>query len=355
MKITFVMLGLKDHSTGGYSFNLRMAEALKKAGHAVDIIHYRTVPEAARGSRVRGSLLVLWRVLKNRPDALVVSKSYSFMAPVRFLLPLLRIPVLYMVHHLEWHDRDEDVSPIRKKLVRWFLLGGDRVWVNSRCTASEVCSLGVAEERIAVIPPGYDPFPVPSLEERDLPVKVVSVGAICPRKDQLTLVRACSPLKNLDFQLHILGNESSDSDYAEEVRRLADSSPISSRIFFHGHLPVEQLRKFYGNGHILANPSRWEGYGMAVVEALQSGLPVVAVNAGAVPELVEHGVNGFLVPAGDSGALSECIEKLISSGTLRNEFSRNALKKAGELNTWEDTEREFVSLVESPELKSKAR
>lgn len=347
MKITFVMLGLKDHSTGGYSFNIRMAKALERGGHAVDNIHYRTVPEAVRGSRVRGSMFVLRRVLKNRPDVLVVSKSYSFMAPLRLLLPLLRIPVLYMVHHLEWHDRDEDVSPIRKKLVRWFLLGGDRVWVNSRCTASEVCSLGVALERISVIPPGYDPFPVPPIEERVLPVKVVSVGTLCPRKDQLTVVRACASLKNLDFQLHILGNETSDSSYAGEVRRLAESSPISSRIFFHGHLPVEQLREFYRTGHILANPSRWEGYGMAVVEALQSGLPVVAVNAGAVPELVEHGANGFLVPPGDSGALAECIERLISSNTLRSDFSRSALEKAEKLNTWEDTERAFVSLVES--------
>jgi glycosyltransferase involved in cell wall biosynthesis len=341
------MLGLKDHSTGGYSFNFRMAEALERAGHTVDIIHYTTISPKLRGSRARGSLRVLGAVLRDPPDLLVVSKSYSFMGPLRLLLPVLGIPVLYMVHHLEWHDREGGVPGSRRALVRWFISGGNRVWVNSGCTASDVVSLGIPSSRISVVPPGYDPFPVPLYSERKLPVRIISVGTVCPRKDQLTLLKSCAGLTDLDFQLHILGDESTDPDYSMRVRELADSSGLGSKVFFHGHLPLEELHRFYGSSHILANLSRWEGYGMAVVDALQSGLPVVAADAGAVPELIDHGVQGFLVPPGDSSAAMEYLRQLVSSGTLRNELSVNAVKRAAALFTWEKTEKEFIRLAES--------
>ncbi len=341
------MLGLRDHSTGGYAFNFRMAEALEKAGHTMSIIHFNTLPARLQGSRIGGSLHVLKEVLKERPDLLIVSKSYSFMGPLRLLLPLLGIPVLYMVHHLEWHDREDDVSGLRRALVRWFVTGGDMVWVNSGCTASDVASLGIPSERISVIPPGYQAFSVPPYHERELPVKIITVGTLCPRKDQLTLIKSCAGLGELDFQLHILGDESTDPEYSRRVRRLVDSADLSSRVFFHGHLPLNDLQKFYGECHILANLSRWEGYGMAVVDALQSGLPVVAADAGAVPELIEHGVQGYLIPPGDVAACTEYLRDLISSGTLRLELSINAGKRAAELFTWEKTEKEFTRLAES--------
>ena len=341
------MLGLRDHSTGGYAFNLRMAEALKRAGHDVHTIHYNTIPLRYRGSRLRGSLHVMGSVVRDRPDLLIVSKSYSFMGPLRLLLPLLGVPVLYMVHHLEWHDREASVSDPRRTLVRWFIKSGDRIWVNSSCTASDVSSLGIPGKRVSVVPPGYDPFPVVPYSERKLPVRIISVGTLCPRKDQLTLIKSCADLMDLNFQLHILGDEDAYPDYSAAVRELAETSRLGSRVFFHGHLPLEELRRIYGCSHILANLSRWEGYGMAVVDALQSGLPVVAANAGAVPELIDHGVQGYLVPPGDAKKCAEYLRDLISSGTLREELSSNAIERAAELFTWEKTEQEFTKLAES--------
>lgn len=346
MNITFVMLGLRDHSTGGYAFNFRMVKALEKAGHTVSALHWKTVPPGVRGSRLRGSLHVLGHVLKHPTDLLIVSKSYSFMFPLRLLLPLKKLPVLYMVHHLEWHDRDQGGSGARKRMVKWLLGAGDRIWVNSESTAKDVASLGIPMGKMAVIPPGYTPFPVTPYSLRETPVKVLSVGTLCPRKDQLTLVEGCARLEDLHFRLHILGDESADPDYARRVRELAGSSGISGRVSFHGHLTQEELRGFYGNCHILANMSRWEGYGMAVAEALQSGMPVVAAGAGAVPEIVEDGVEGFLVPPGDSAMCARRLRELITGAPLRERMSENCLKKAESLYTWADTAREFTNLAE---------
>jgi len=346
LRISFIMLGFRDHSTGGYSFNFRMIRALEEAGHRVDVVHYTTLPARLRGSRLRGSFHVLTSVLKKHPDLVIVSKSYSFMAPLRVLLPFIRIPVLYLVHHLEWHDRAEAGSRGRRAIVRWFLNSGWKIWVNSGSTADDVVSLGIAREKIAVVPPGFERFQVSDYEKRELPVRILSVGTLCPRKDQLSLVRSLADLRDLNFELHILGDESTDVLYSRKVRDEAQVGGIGERTFFHGHLCVEELHRMYNESHILANLSLWEGYGIAVAEALWAGLPVIAADAGAVPELVEDGVQGFLIPPGDTVFCSGRLRELIADDVTRKRMSDNARKRAEELYTWQDTEREFVKLAE---------
>ena len=336
------MLGLKDFSTGGYYFNNKVSDALVDAGHSVDVIHFNTVPVKVQGSKWRGSLFVLQRIMSFKPDLLVVSKSYSFMVLLRILLFFKSIPVLYLVHHLEWHDRRGGVSNVRKSLVRWFISAGKRVWVNSKSTADDVVALGISEEKLAIIPPGFEQFRLNS--NRSPEVSILCVGTVCERKDQLTLVKACSLIKEKDFTLYILGDETTDSEYSSIVRK--EAKLLGEKVKFMGHLSTEELYGMYNQCHFLANLSRWEGYGIAVVEALWTGLPVLAVNAGAVPELVTDGFNGFLIEPGDVKICAERILTLIEDSELREEMSLNALSSAEKLFTWSDTGREFVKLAE---------
>lgn len=340
------MLGLRDFNSGGYSFNLKMAAALSDAGHNVDVVHFTTVPVAVKGSRVRGSFHVLARVLKHNPDLVIVSKSYSFMVPLRVLLYLLRYPVLYLVHHLEWHDRSGAVSTGRKKLIRWLVSAGNRVWVNSSSTSDDVVALGIPPGKLRIIAPGFHRFEISSgsVFKDDGVVRILSVGTVCSRKDQLTLVRACAMLGDRNYKLLILGDETSDPEYSSLVRK--EGRQLGKRLVFMGHLPTEDLHRLYNQSHVLANLSRWEGYGIAVVEALWAGLPVVAVNAGAVPELVTHGENGYLTEPGDAEGCAEFLRKLIDNRKLREEMSERAHAGACSLYTWQDTGREFVKLAE---------
>ncbi len=348
MRVTFVMLGLRSFRSGGYRFNGRMADALARSGHDVDVVHHDTVPARVRGSRLLGSLHVLRRFLRYRPDVLLVSKSYSFMGLLRPVLPLFRgTPVLYLVHHLEWHDRSGAPSRSRRGLVGWFLRAGDAVWTNSRCTADDVAGLGIPRERISVIPPGLERFEADQTGKRPGPPRLLSVGALCPRKDQLTLVRACGLLGERDYRLLLLGDPDSHPGYAKDLVDEAERLSLGEKIRFAGHLSADELHAEYTSSHVLANPSRWEGYGMAVAEALWAGLPVVAADAGAVPELVNDGREGFLVPPGAPEALADRLSRLIDDEGLRREMSAAARRRGEQLYTWEDTEREFVALVES--------
>ncbi len=337
------MVGLKDLSTGGYLFNLKMADALRHAGHEVDVIHFSTMPKSIRGSRLKGSFHVLRRVLKYRPDLLLISKSYSFMVPLRMLLPFVSCPVLYLVHHLEWHDRKGRVPRLRRSLVRWFIRAGNRVWVNSGSTADDVVSLGISRNRICVIPPGFERFSTVS-EGRPLPVQVLTVGSVCARKDQLTLVKACIMLRDLDFRLVIAGDELADADYSKSVREQA--AALGDRVTFTGHVSADELHDTYNSSHILANLSVWEGYGIAVAEAMWAGLPVIAADAGAVPELVTSGENGYLIPPGNAEVCADRLKELIVNEALRKQMSHSARNRAQELFSWSDTGREFVHLAQ---------
>lgn len=345
MRISFIMLGLKDYSSGGYHFNFKMVEALQDVGHQVDVVHFTTIPERIRGSRIGGSFHLPGRVSKFKPDLIVISKSYMFMIPLRLLLYFSRYRVLYL-DHLEWHGSKGLIHRLRKRFVRWFLSCGNKVWVNSLSTAADVASLGISVDKICNIPPGFDKFELPDSNEAVKPVKILSVGTVCPRKDQLTLIKACKLLGNRQFQVMIIGDDTTDSEYVEIVRREAAGSELQEKVFFKGHLPSEELRSMYARGHIVANLSHWEGYGIAVAEALWAGLPVIAADAGSVPELVEHGENGFLVSTGDVEGCANYLKKLIDDDTLREDMSRTAHQRALKFYSWDDTGREFVELAE---------
>jgi len=346
MKILFLMLGLRDFKSGGYHFNFKMVEALHNAGHETDIVHFTTIPEKIRGSRIGGSFHALIRVLRYRPDLIIISKSYSFMIPLRLFLALKRYPILYMVHHLEWHDRTGGASAARKRAVRWFISCGTKVWVNSRSTADDVASLGIPLDTIHIVPPGFQRFELPPENRCMEPVTILSVGTVCPRKDQLTLLKACAGLGQRSFRVLILGDETTDTVYTEKVKREAEKDSLRGKVVFPGHLPLCDLYRLYGESSILANLSHWEGYGIAVAEAMWAGLPIVACSAGAVPELVTHGVEGFLVSPGNVEGCTEYLSELIDNRALREKMSINARKRAMKLFTWHETGREFVNLAE---------
>ncbi len=86
------------------------------------------------------------------------------------------------------------------------------------------------------------------------------------------------------------------------------------------------------DGFVLS--SRWEGLPYTIIEAMMAGLPVVATKVGGVPELVEDGVTGFLVPPKDPEALAQALQKLIDGPELRKKMGRAGREKALKNSPW---------------------
>ncbi len=349
MRAAFVMVGDTDVLTGGYVFNFRMAEALREAGHRVDVLHYRTLPPEVMDRPLRRARYVAGELKRTRPDLLIASKSYKVMLPLALARGLPAAPLLYLVHHLEWRDRGLSRGPLaRRMVVRGLLRRADAVWANSLSTARDLEALGVGPgSSVTVIPPGFErpEQPLPDRSRRVGPPRILTVGAVCPRKAQVELVRACARLGDRDFELSVVGGGSDEAYEAElqgEIARLG----LEDRVSRAGHLERDELYREYAESDLLAQASSWEGYGIALAEAMWMGLPVVATSGGATPEVLGDCGAGILVEPGDVEAMASALGMLLDSREERLVMGRAARVRAESLPGWKEAGERFVELAE---------
>jgi glycosyltransferase involved in cell wall biosynthesis len=177
--------------------------------------------------------------------------------------------------------------------------------------------------------------------------KIVCGGSIGPVKGQLVLARAFARLAPSfpEWTLEFIGREG-DPAYRKQIDQVAASLSNPEKIRFAGvigdfKILIEQLRRTA----IYAQPSFIEGLPLALQEALSFGCPAVASAINGIPELIDPGINGFLVPPGDEKALAEALEKLMKDENLRQrmgcEASRGMLRRR---MTREDMLSQYVEL-----------
>lgn len=342
------MLGKKDFLSGGYIFNNRMVHRLIDEGVQVDAIHFTTVPEDLPPRPVRGAAYVCRRILRFDPDVVVISKSYHYAWLFRMIEPLVGIPVVYLMHSLEWMEQQGRArAGMYSGYVRWLLGMADAIWVNSTSTMNGVLETGIPPDRVVRIPPGFEKTgePLPDRSAGEAPVRLLCVGSIAPRKAHDVLIKACALLEEGSFSLELAGSRTDGASYPGDMARLVSDLGLDGSVTFLGNLSDDELMSAYDRADVLIQPSRWEAFGMAVVEGMWRGLPVVASGVAALPELVHHGVNGLLVPPDDPEALAFAIGTLVSDPDLRLRMGRESRSMASECNDWNDTERDFVRLV----------
>ena len=101
-----------------------------------------------------------------------------------------------------------------------------------------------------------------------------------------------------------------------ELRRLASELGVAERVLFAGRLDRDQVARLLRQARVALNPSRVDNMPNSVLEALASGVPVVSTRVGGVPYIVRDGETALLVPAGDSVAMAEAVDRVLSDDTL---------------------------------------
>jgi glycosyltransferase involved in cell wall biosynthesis len=204
-----------------------------------------------------------------------------------------------------------------------------RVLTGSEQTKSDLVErYGVPEERIVVTPYGVDPAFRPEGPRREGNYALF-VGAIQPRKDPVAAVEALA-LTNGDLRLILVGPEKQEAERVRDaVRRLG----LEQRVELAGHVARDELAALYRGARCLVFPSRYEGFGLPIVEAMASGTPVVATRAGAVPEVA--GEAAVLVEPGNVAALAEGIDRAIAD---RERLAAAGLERARQFS-WAETAR----------------
>lgn len=165
----------------------------------------------------------------------------------------------------------------------------------------------------------YDKYGVP--KDRKI---VLYVGRVDPEKSLDVLVRAFAKVakKCQDADLVVVGDGTARSG----LEKLAESLGIADRAHFLGRVVGDDLPELYRTGDVFSITSKTETQSIVLMEAMASGLPAVAVTAGAIPELVKDDENGYLCEADNDEMVANYLIKILSDDELRKKLSENAVE-----------------------------
>jgi glycosyltransferase involved in cell wall biosynthesis len=217
-------------------------------------------------------------------------------------------------------DEPEPASDVQGEVQRdEECFTADMILTGSRFARESFISEGVEPARVRAVPYGVevDRFS-PHLRSAGGRFRIAYVGRISIRKGIGYLLHAYRRFRRDDTDLHLVGSIIGDSTCLRPYADLFTHSP---------HMPQSMLPQVYGAADVFVFPSLLEGLGLVVLEAMACGCPVI-VSANGPGDVVRDGVDGFVVPAGDSEAIEVALHKLYCDPDLRLAMGQSARKQA---------------------------
>jgi glycosyltransferase involved in cell wall biosynthesis len=221
-------------------------------------------------------------------------------------------------------------QPNKSKVVSWanfsaLSRGFARLVVVSRDMNDALAKAGYDRHKLTVIHNGIELPSAPIIRGTDhSPRTIGSCGRLFPVKNFKLFVelaaRVAVDCPAVRFEL------AGDGPEQEQLRDLCSKRGVEGHFRFLGH--VEDMSSFFRRLDVYVSTSHHEGIPMSVLEAMGHGLPVIAPNVGGFPEIIEHGVDGLLIPEHDPELFAIACERLMSDSELLAAMSRAARKKA---------------------------
>ncbi len=165
----------------------------------------------------------------------------------------------------------------------------------------------------------YKKYAIP----KNVPI-ILYVGRIDPEKSLDILVNSFKKLIKEASKAHLV--MVGDGTAREKLEKMIKRKKLDSQTHFIGRVIGDDLSQIYRTGTVFVITSKTETQSIVLMEAMASGLPAIAVNAGAVTELVKDGENGFIFEPDDTAGIASGINAIISNKELREKMSKNALK-----------------------------
>jgi len=195
---------------------------------------------------------------------------------------------------------------------------------------------------IPIIPNGVDLELYKTIDRDWSPPRLLSVGRIVHQKGLDLAMHALGGLKDLNWEWHIAG----DGPQMGALQSLAQELDIDDRVVFLGWQSRPQIIESYRKSNVFLFPSRHEGMPNAILEAMASGLPVIATCIAGNEELVIDGKTGYLVPSEDIETLQETLKKILNDSVLRQQMGIASRRRAEESYSWESTAQQYALLLE---------
>jgi glycosyltransferase involved in cell wall biosynthesis len=303
----------------------------------------------------------IWHILKYPGFAKKQGYNACFFPSAHRRLPRNSpCPTIGTVHDMAayWGSRKnrEHLGAIRRMILPDSLRKLDRVIAVSNWVKQELIEIaGVKESKIEVIPNGIDleAFHPLTRGEKNIghvqPLSfrrpyILYVSRIDhPVKNHVRLIEAFSIFKERSKYPHRLVLAGSDKHGADKVKQAAIKSKHGKDIFFTDYFPAENLPGLYADADIAVFPSMYEGFGMGVLEAMASGIPVACARSASLPEAAEHAAlyfNPF-----DVEDMADRMVMLTSNKELYRDYKAKGLERAGAFS-WDRCAEKTLKVIE---------
>ena len=337
-----VVPGDLETRTGGYGYDRRIISGLRALGWRVHVVQLdASFPFPTAAARADAG-----RALAAIPDGnLVLGDGLALgVLPDDAARHAARLTIVALVHHPLAAETGLDASAAAalEQSERRALASVRAVVVTSRGTAGALARYGVGADRITVVEPGTDPAPLargsglrtPHSALRNDDVVLLCVAAVTARKGHGLLIRALASMPNRNWRLTCAGGLDRDPSTVARVRALVREVGLDDRVSLVGDMDAAQLALEYDRADLFVLPTLYEGYGMAVAEALARGLPVISTATGAISELVGERA-GIVVPPGDLPAFAGALSRVLGDAGLRSLHAAGARTVRERLPTWD--------------------
>lgn len=219
-------------------------------------------------------------------------------------------------------------NPLLRALIRWTMDSTQYLAAISRAVAQTARIGYKTSTPIRVIHYGLPRLPEPNLSRAVLGLQegvfaLVFIGRLVRRKGLDVLLEALSRIGNRQWQLIVIG----EGPERERLDQLSREYGMGGQVFFLGYLEQEKY-DYLSVSDAFVLPSHHEGLGIALMEAMSLGLPVISTDSGGQRDLITDGQNGLLVRPGDPQALAHAIEKLMGDSALCKRLSEDSRIKA---------------------------
>lgn len=341
----FAIPGDIDSPTGGYVYDRRLLALLPsfgvKARHIV-------LPGSFPSPAAKDLEAAMARLEATAPGATLLIDGLAYGAMPEAGLKAVKDGgrrIIALVHHplaLETGLPDARREELGKS-ERAALAIADQVIVTSPATERLLVSAyGVPKERISVAMPGTDP--AQRATGTGTPLQLLCVGAVVPRKGYDVLMEALSSLTDLDWRLNIAGALDRDARAVDALKAQIAVAKLEGRVTLPGVVVPATLDRFYESADLFVMPSRFEGYGMALAEAMARGLPIICTTGGASAETVPDRA-ALKVPPDDAQALMRALETALCDKRLRTRLADASWEHGRTLPTWNETARRVAAAI----------
>ncbi len=357
----------KHYANAGHDVHLITSQYRDtKSMEEVDGIHIHRVPALRKNPNVcavhemftyaiSSSIYGLKLAKQFKPDIVQVFFGIPAGGGAYLLQKFRNVPYVVFLggRDVPRHDPDPPYYRWLYMLLKPFIRA---IWKNAAAVVS--CSEGLRDlahatdtnVNIDIIPDGLDPdsFEPTQREAHPKVVRCLSIGRLIPRKGFQFLIRALpqvlSKVKH-KFEIEIVG----DGPYEGELTTIAKNLNVNSYIHFTGAVEYSELPKKYRDADIFILPSLAEGMPLVVLEAMGTGLPIIASRVQGIDELVADDANGALFNPGDVDGLADCIIKLIDAGQTRLEMGNASIEmlKQNERYNWKNIAEEYLTLYDN--------